>query len=443
MKKLFIVLILGLIFSSCGGNEGEKNFNPELESRMNTLAEKYIKLVLRIGKFDPDYVDAYYGPAELQEEVDREDLEQDTLSYVKLDQYADELLNELESLSEMKANQEEVLRYRFMYKQLLAVKGRIFMLRGGTLTFEEEAKALYDAEPPVNSLESFQKVLDEIDRILPGSGSLEDRVAEFRSRFAIPPDKIDPVFKAAVEECRKRTQKNIKLPENENFKIEYVTDKPWSGYNWYKGNSFSLIQVNTGIPVYIDRAVDLAAHEGYPGHHVYNVLIEQHLVKDNKWMEFTVYPLFSPQSLIAEGTATFGINVAFPGNERKEFEKRVLFPMAGFDTSLADKYYQVQELVENLSYASNEATRNYLNGKWDRNQTLDFLMKYTLSSPDKAERNLKFIEKYRSYMINYNLGEDIVRNYVIKKGGTDANPSMRWKIFEYLLKTPQTPSSLK
>ncbi len=55
-------------------------------------------------------------------------------------------------------------------------------------------------------------------------------------------------------------------------------------------------QVNTDLPVYIDRAVDLACHEGYPGHHVYNALLEKHLVRDRGWVEFSIYPLFSPQS---------------------------------------------------------------------------------------------------------------------------------------------------
>jgi len=76
----------------------------------------------------------------------------------------------------------------------------------------------------------------------------------------------------AIEEGRKRTLKYIPLPKEENFVVEYVKNKPWGAYNWYKGNSFSVIQVNTDLPVYIDRAIDLACHEGYPGHHVYNLL---------------------------------------------------------------------------------------------------------------------------------------------------------------------------
>jgi hypothetical protein len=440
MKRLFIILIGALILSSCGGDQQE--FNQELGTEMNKLAEEYVKLVLRTGKFDADYVDAYYGPAEWQKEVDDERIEEDTLAYVKLNDKADELLNRLEGLSELRAGEIERLRYRYLYKQLLAVKGKIYMLRGGTFTFDEEARNLYDAVPPEKSIEYFQQIRDELEALLPGQGTINERINALRDKLVIPEDKVDAVFVAAVEECRKRTSRNISLPKGEDFKIEYVTDKPWGGYNWYKGNSFSLIQVNVDLPIYIDRAVDLAAHEGYPGHHVYNILLEQKMVKENKWMEFTIYPLYSPQSLIAEGTAKYGIEVAFPGNEREEFEKRVLFPIAGLDTSLAEKFYRVQEKIGELDHALVEAARNYLDEKWTRQEAVDFLVEYRLSTPERAEMNLQFIEKYRSYVLNYSLGEEMVKNYIIRKGGTESNPSIRWRLFEHLVTTPQVPSNL-
>ena len=61
----------------------------------------------------------------------------------------------------------------------------------------------------------------------------------------------------------------------------------------------------------IDRAVDLAAHEGYPGHHVYNALLEKALVRDAAGWSLVFIRFFSPQSLIAEGTANFGRDLVF------------------------------------------------------------------------------------------------------------------------------------
>ncbi len=157
----------------------------------------------------------------------------------------------------------------------------------------------------------------------------------------------------------------MKLPAAESFTVEYVTNKSWSGYNWYQGQYRSLIQVNTDLPVYIDRAIDLACHEGYPGHHVYNALLEQHLVRDRGWVEFTVYPLFSPQSLIAEGTANYGIEVAFPGRERVDYERSVLFPAAGLDPARAAEYYEVQG-TRRGAVVCGQRGRQALSQRWHR-----------------------------------------------------------------------------
>ncbi|NIW37006.1 MAG: hypothetical protein GWN32_10900, partial [Gemmatimonadetes bacterium] len=143
--------------------------------------------------------------------------------------------------------------------------------------------------------EHFRGILESLEPLLPGTGPLKDRWESFRSGYVIPPDKLDTVFRAAIEACKERTAARLGLPPDENFKLEYVTDKTWSGYNWYQGGFQSLIQVNTDLPIYIDRAVDLACHEGYPGHHVYNMMLERELVRDRGWIEFSVYPLFSPQ----------------------------------------------------------------------------------------------------------------------------------------------------
>ena len=265
---------------------------------------------------------------------------------------------------------------------------------------------------------------------------------KFKNAFVIPKEKINAVFQAAIEECRKRTLQQIKLPDNENFTVEYVTNEPWGAYNWYKGNSFSLIQVNVDLPVYIDRAIDLAAHEGYPGHHVYNALLENKLARKKGWVEFTVYALFSPQSLIAEGTANYGIAVAFPGNSRIEFEKEILFPLAGLNPDNTELYYKVLELQNKLNYTSTEAARNYLDGKWTKDETVAWLQRHGLRSEENAERNITFFDKYRSYIINYSYGLDLVRSYIERNGGTADSPVKRWRLFEDLLSKPYTPASL-
>ncbi len=218
-----------------------------------------------------------------------------------------------------------------------------------------------------------------------------------------------------------------------------MTDKPWSGYNWYQGHYQSLIQINTDLPIFISRAVDLGCHEGYPGHHTCNVLIEKHLVVERGWIEFSLYPLFSPQSLIAEGSANYGIELAFPGEERVHFEREILFPIAGLDAAEADRYYELLELLDRLEYAGNEAARDYLDGSIDRQQAAQWLQDFALSSLERAQQRVDFFDTYRSYVINYNLGKDLVRDYVERDTN---NLEARWLKFEHLLSSPVSTADL-
>ena len=403
---------------------------------MNAYAERYITLVLQLGQHDADYVDAYYGPPELKKAADAT-----KPPLADIDARAAALVADIERTVPVPAEELPRLRRQYVLRQLAALRARVSMLGGRKLSFDEESKALYDAVAPSHTGEEFEAVLAELDKRLPGSGSLLSRWEAFRSRFVIPRDRLDAVFKAAIDGCRARTLKQITLPEGESFTVEYVTNKSWSGYNWYQGNYRSLIQVNTDLPIYADRAIDLACHEGYPGHHVYNVLLEKHLVRDRNWIEFSVYPLFSPQSLIAEGTANYGIDVAFPRAERLEFERTVIFPAAGLDPSGAVAYYDALALVDRLSYAGNEAARRYLNGQIGAKAAADWLERYGLYSRPRAEQRVRFIDQYRSYVINYNLGKDMVARYLARQAAA-GDSAARWRAFAQLLSSPRLPSGL-
>ncbi len=160
-------------------------------------------------------------------------------------------------------------------------------------------------------------------------------------------------------------------------------------------------------------------------------------------MEFSVYALFSPQSLIAEGSANYGIEVAFPGDERLVFERDVLFPLAGLDPERAEEYSRVMKLVDRLSYAGNEAARRYLNGEMDRGETAEWLTQHAMMPLPRAQQRVDFFDTYRSYVINYNLGLDMVRDYVERELG-DAPPDRdRWRRFSNLLASPRLPSGLR
>jgi hypothetical protein len=396
---------------------------------MNQIAEQYVKLVLAVGLHDSDYVDAYYGPAEWKQEVERA---KPPLARIRSD--AEKLVAKIEAA---KPESDELgrLRQRYLLVQTRSLARRVEMLEGKRFGFDEESRHLYDAVAPTIPESRFERVLQDLERSIPGSGPLAERYEQWQKGFFVPAAKLDAVFRATVDEARARTRRHMRLPEGESFRIEYVKNQVWSAYNWYQGQSHSLIQVNLDLPVEVDGALRLASHEGYPGHHVYNALLEERLVRARGWMEYSAYPLYSPQSLIAEGTAEYGVELAFPPKERGEFYAKELFPRAGFDPGGAEAYAQVKSTVGGLSHAGNQAARRFLDGRSSKEECQAYLVRYALMPPARAAQRVRFIEKMRAYVINYNLGQDLVRDYLAKVGGG-------WKEFEALLSSPRLPSGL-
>jgi hypothetical protein len=396
--------------------------------QMKSIAERYVKLILAVGQHDPNYVDAYYGPPEWKP------TEKQALA---------SLATEASVLGDAIAAQVggDVYRQNYLLVQTRAALSRIRILQGEKFSFDREAQMLYEVEPPAVSLAELETSRETVAKALPGPGTLEERYAKFDARFNIPADRVDRTFKAAIAEARTRIKKWIpNLPANESFDIEYVKGKSWSAYNWYKGDARSVIQVNIDQPIGIDRILHLACHEGYPGHHVYNALLEARLVREQGWMEYSVYPLYSPQSLIAEGTADFGAGLVIHGDDRLAFKRDVLFKEAGLNPALAAEQHQMQKLVRPLRHAAIQAARSYLDGNRTAAETIEYLERFTLQPKAMAERRLKFFDEHRTYIINYSFGEDIVANWIAKTAGEDV--TARWKAFTEILSSPRTPANL-
>ena len=201
--------------------------------------------------------------------------------------------------------------------------------------------------------------------------------------------------------------------------------------------------MNLDLPIFIDRAIDLACHEGYPGHHVYNMMLEKNLYHDRGWVEISMYPLFSPQSLIAEGSANYGIDLAFPGDDKVKFAKEVLIPLAGLDTAHIGAYLELIQLKTQLNYVRNEVARKMFDGKMNDEEALRWLTSYGLFSKESAAKSISFIRKYRGYVICYNYGQDLVKDFVESDPAALTDPAKRWQVFGSLLSNPVNPTELK
>ncbi|WP_420607587.1 hypothetical protein [Novosphingopyxis sp.] len=402
------------------------------DAALDALAERYVKLELAIGTQEEGYIDAYYGPPGWQVEAVA-----DPGTKAELLVRTVELRSAIRAAAPADAPGQR--RAAWLAAQLTAAETRLRMMMGEKFSFLDEAQGLFGVRPDPQPLAGFDPILEEIDALVPGEGDLAARVDAFQQRFVIAPDRLKPVMDRAIAECRARTAAHIALPPGESFDLEFVGGKPWSGYNYYKGGFHSLIQVNTDLPIGLSRAIDLGCHEGYPGHHVLNSLLEQRLANARGWVEFSVYPLYSPQSLIAEGSANYGIELAFPGVERLNYERDTLYPLAGLDPAGAGPYWALQIAMRALSGARLTIAQQYLDGQIDRAEAVRLTQKYQLVSRAGAEKAIDFTETYRSYILNYGLGMDMVQASV--EAGDPSEDEM-WRRFEAIISEPTLPGDL-
>ncbi len=424
-------LVLGflLLLGACASTPAARP-DPSGDS-LDAIARDYVALILEIGEREPGYVDAYYGPPEWAAAAKASPREVPALI-----QDAASLTQRLNAVSTAGAEPAVAQRKAYLLAHVSAASARLRMIGGERLSFADEAEALFGVRPEILPLSAYDPILAQIDALVPGEGPLAARVAAFRTGFQIPTDRLQAVFDASIAECRARTVRHIALPANERFTLAFVTDKPWSGYNYYQGGAASRIEINTDQPIFTDRAVDLGCHEGYPGHHVYNALLERTFVTERGWVEMSVYPLYSPMSFVAEGSANYGIDLAFPGDEAAVFERDVLLPLAGLTGAPVAEKAELNALVRRLGRAEYTIADAYLAGRIDRAEATRLLSQYMLTTPERAAQRVRFIDTYRSYIINYGLGRDVVQAWVERQGPD------RWQGMETLLSSQILPVDL-
>jgi hypothetical protein len=407
---------------------------PTREVDLNPLAERYVRLALEINTHDEGYVDAYYGPPEWRTEAEAAPRSIDDLQAA-----ADVLRAELDAVAA--AASDDALtrrRARTLSAYAASARFRLGMVEGVRVPFVEEAERLFALRPEILPLETYDAALVQIEALAPGEGPLAERVSAFTGRFAVPQNRADAVMRAAIDECRRRTAAHIDLPANERFDFEFVTGVSWGAYNWYQGDNKSLIQVNATLPLSISAAVNYGCHEGYPGHHVQGMAAER-LYRERGWAEYSVLPLYSPQGPLNEGSGNYGIELAFPGDERERFEREVLFPLAGLDPAEAPAYHALQEAMGETAGAQRTIQAMYLDGAIDRERAIELLQHYRVTSRARAEQTLRFTDTYRSYVINYSSGLEVVRAYAERAGDSQ---EARWAAYMRILNEPTLPRDL-
>jgi hypothetical protein len=236
---------------------------------------------------------------------------------------------------------------------------------------------------------------------------------------------------------RQRTREKFDLPTDESFVLEFVSNQPWSAYNWYLGNSKSRIEINTDIPLRISRLPDFMAHEGYPGHHTDLSIKEKKLVQGMNYPEFTVNLLNAPSAVMAEGIATSALETVLGEDELEAWFREKILLAAGLSHLDAKRILAVSHASRKVEGLGGNAAFMLHDQHKSEQEISQYVQKYTLNTEKEAGQTIKFISNplYRSYVFTYYVGYELLSK-IFQHGDRDAH-------FKRLLEEPVTPSLVR
>ena len=390
-------------------------------------AQEYVELAFSIDRYFPDYVDAYFGPPQIKTDL----LAQPKPTLPELSSRVERIFN---STDEDETLPDE--RKDFLLAQLTAMQTMIQILGGKEISVVEEMQHFFGLTPSWVKEDVFDNIHNQLDTLLPGKGSLPERMQDFREATAIPNEKLLSFIRQISSELQRLTHEFVPMPEKEGCEYVLVNDKPWKGYNWYQGSYQSRVEFNTDLPTFLSALPMFIAHEAYPGHHTDNVMKEKELFQGKGYLEASINLLNTPASVLAEGIGENALNAVASPEQIIDFFQFMLdeLHISEFDGAgiyqLTKTWKQVDLLNINLVLMLHDREA-------PDHEVIDYQLQYGLSSKEHALKSLEFLKNpmFRSYACLYPLGYQLVDDYL-------TNGANRKKRFLHLLQNQVLPSQL-
>lgn len=358
-----------------------------------TPAERYLLLGLRLDRHVEGIVDSYYGPAELKTEAESGD----PVAPSQLAADGAALLAELED--------------GWLRDLVLGLETYARVLAGEPISYSDEVERCYGVRPARIDRSVYEQVHEELDRLLPGEGSLADRREAWREQNRVDPQRLMPAMRDVLAEARRRTRELFGLPDGEELLLEEVHDEPWWAFNYYQGDLVSRVVLNIDVPTTGFDLIHLAAHEVYPGHHTEHSLKEQLLLRDAGALEEAIQLVPTPQALVSEGIAEVGLDVVLDADARAEAYVVLARHGIEFDVDLTER---IAKVSEKLGTAGDDAALLIHADGASEEDAKRHIERWGLATPERAARGVRFVTDptWRAYAITYTAGERLCRGFV-------------------------------
>jgi hypothetical protein len=359
-----------------------------------THAERYLQLGLRLGKHVDGLVDAYYGPRELQEEVDAEE----AVPAVQLAADADSLVSELPD--------------GWLADQVKGCATYAHVLAGDEISYADEVEGCYGVRPLRTGEVVYRAVHEELGALLPGQGSLFERRQAWRERHLVQGDVAVGVLDELLPVLRERTARLLDLPAGEAVAIEPVEDEPWWAFNYYLGDLRSRVVLNVDVPTTALDLLHLAGHEVYPGHHTEHAVKEQLLMRDERKIEEGIQLVPTPQAVLSEGIAETGGDVIL--DDAGKEEAYAILRRHGVQLADPELAERIARVGEGLRTVGVDAALMIHEDGASEEEAQEFVERWSLVPPEQAKHSVQFVvdPTWRAYAITYSAGRDLCRAYV-------------------------------
>ncbi|MBV9319591.1 MAG: DUF885 domain-containing protein [Mycobacterium sp.] len=396
------------------------------------LIREYLLLGLRFDRIEPGYVDSFIGDPALHRVVHDEPAP----NPADLACRAEQLLAELPDVPRHNEFGQMRADYIAAHLRALACAGHKFA--GQRVGFVDEVHEYFDVRINKGEAETYRHAHARLHEVLGGAGALADRMASYRAAEEIPPERLEECIEAFSSALRDRVRAEYPLPDSEIIEYEVVTDKPWSGFNYYLGDYRSRVAVNADVKQQMSHLPRLVAHESYPGHHTEHCRKEAGLVRRQGQAEQTIFLVNTPQCLMAEGLADLALYAAVgPGWGRWAAE---IYADLGlrFDGERAEA---VAEAAAALAGVRQDAALMLHDEHCDVDEVTGYLRRWLLIGDDRAGQMLRFLSSplWRAYTSTYVEGYRLLRAWLDER---PAGVSVAAR-FGRLLDEPLIPSALR
>lgn len=392
-------------------------------------ANVFVELALSIDQYFPGYVDAYYGPREILQTIERKG----KVPLKELERIASDLARSLDEKGILTTARREYLK-----GEVGAMQTTLRILQGEAPGIVAEVQSLYGITPSWINERVFEEAHRALDELFPGSDPLADRIQTFKEQFRVSTETATPVINRLAYDLRARTRQRFNLPAEESCEYEFVKDKPWGAYNWYLGNYRSRIDFNQDYPIRVYSLPHFISHEAYPGHHTEHSLKERRYYREYGLLEHCILLSNDPSAVISEGIAECGLEQMYSPDELVEIYQQILE-----ETGLSK--YSGQLMYEFVHVASrplrkvnnNEILLFHEKGASDE-EVIAYGTRYKLTTEQEESKYIQFLKNplWRSYGFNYPLGHEIISRCLSSAEDKD-------QMFARLLLEAMTPAQVQ